>query len=160
MVGLSARFSSHLISAMSLDAERTEFNTELDSHTDSHVVRKHSHILKSTGRKVSVKGFTDQLGAPILIPVDASVVYDCEYSGRSLVLDIRNALFLRNMDTNLILPLMMRLAGLKINECPKFLSDTPNETNHLINSPEMDFRIPLHLDEIISFILTRRPRKV
>jgi len=161
VVELNARFSSHLILAMSLDAGRTEFNTELDSHADSPVVGKHSHILRSTGRKVSVKGFTDQLGAPILVPVvDAAVIYDCEYSGRSIVLVIRNALFLRNMETNLIPPFMMRLAGLKIDECPKFLSDKPDETNHSIYSPGLDFRIPLHLDGIISFIPTRRPSKI
>ena len=158
MVELNARFSSHLISAMSLDAGRTEFNTELDSHADSPVVGKHSYVLRATGRKVSVKGFTDQLGAPILVPVvDAAVVYDCEYTGKSVILVIRNALHLQNMDTNLIPPFMMRLAGLKIDECPKFLSDDPNENNHSIYSPEHDFRIPLQLDGIISFMPTRRP---
>lgn len=160
MMELPDRFSSHLISAMSYDAGRDETSTELDSHADSPVVGKHVYILRSTGRKVSVKGFTDQLGAPILVPVvDAAVVYDCEYTGKSIVLVIRNALHLRNMDTNLIPPFMMRLAGLKIDECPKFLSDNPNEGNHSVYCPELVFRIPLHLDGIISFIPTRRPSK-
>ena len=105
MMELTDRFSSHLISAMSYDAGRDETSTELDSHADSPVVGKHVYILQSTGRKVSSKGFTDQLGAPILVPVvDATVVYDCEYTGKSIVLAIRNALHLRNMDTNLIPP--------------------------------------------------------
>jgi len=157
---LSDRFSSHLISAMSSDANRSESSTELDSHADSPVVSKNVYILRPTGRKVSVKGFTDQLGAPILVPVvDAAITYDCEYTGKSVVLVIRNALHLRNMDVNLIPPFMMRLAGLKVDECPKFLAEKPSQDSHSIFSPESNFRIPLHLDGIISFFPSRRPSK-
>ena len=160
MSELSDRFLSHLISAMSSDANRSESSTELDSHADSPVVGKNVYIIRPTGRKVSVKGFTDQLGAPILVPeVDAAVVYDCEYTGKSVVLVIQNALHLRNMDVNLIPPFMMRLAGLKVDECPKFLAENPSQDSHSIYSTECNFRIPLHLDGIISFFPSRRPSK-
>ena len=83
---LSAIFSSHLISAMSSDAKRSESITELDSHADSPVVGNNVYILHPTGRKVSVKEFTDQLGAPILVPVvDIVIIYDCEYTGNSII---------------------------------------------------------------------------
>ena len=102
MVELNARFSSHLISAMSLAAGRTEFNTELDSHADSPVVGTQAAIIRSTGRIVSIKGFTDALGAPILVPVvDAAVAYDCEYIGTTILLVLRNALHMRSMHADL-----------------------------------------------------------
>ena len=131
MSELSDRFSSHLISTMSSDVNRSESSTELDSHADSPVVGKNVYILCSTGRKISVKGFTDQLGAPILVPVvDATIIYDCEYTKKAVVPVIRNALHLRNMNVNLTSPFMIRLAGLHVDECQKFLAEKPSQDSH------------------------------
>ena len=49
----------------------------MDSHADSPVVGEDAAIIRPTGRKISVKGFTDQLGKPIIVPVvDAAVVWE------------------------------------------------------------------------------------
>ena len=42
---------------------------ELDSHAGSPVVGANVHILEWTGRTVSVCGFTDELGKPLLVEV-------------------------------------------------------------------------------------------
>ena len=51
----------------------------------------------------------------------------------------------------------MRLVGIEVDECPKFLSATPTENNHSIYCSKTETRIPLHLDGIISYIPTRLP---
>ena len=67
--------------------------------------------------------------------VDAAVAYDCEYTGTTILLVIRNALHMRSMHANLIPPFMMRLAGIEVDECPKFLSPKPSEVNHSLYCP-------------------------
>ena len=53
--------------------------------------------------------------------VTAGVAYDCEYTGNTFILVIYNALYFRNMDTTLVPPTMMSLAGLDMDECLKLL---------------------------------------
>lgn len=138
--------------------DNTTSATESDSHADSPVVGMNSAVLRNTGKRISVKGFTDQLGAPIIVPVvDAAVVYECELTGSLLLLIIRNALLIHSMKVNLIPPFMMRLAGLEVNECPKFLSKNPTINDHSIYCPQKKIRIPFQLNGIISIIPTRKP---
>ena len=116
-------------------------------------------IVRKTDRSVSVKGFADEIGRPISVPVvDGVVAYDCEYSGETRLLMVRNALHLPSMNNHLIPPFMMRLAGAKVNECAKFLVAEPNISHHSIYFPDETFRIPLLLTGITSYIPTRVPR--
>jgi hypothetical protein len=132
--------------------------TELDSHADSPVVGINAKILKYMNRDVTVSGFTDTLGNISKVPiVQAAVIYDCEYSGKSYVLHINNALFIKNMSINLIPPFLMRLNGLDVNECPKIMAKHPNENHHSIYFHDVDLRIPLLLDKTTSYIPTRVP---
>ena len=131
---------------------------ELDSHADSAVVGKTSRILERTGRRASVSGFTDSLGKAISVEiVHACVIYDCDKSGRSYLLIIRNTLHVPEMNECLIHPIMMRLIGLEVDECPKFPSKTPSESNYSIYFPNNDLRIPLKLSGVISYIDCRKP---
>ena len=103
-----------------------------------------------------MKGFSDEIGQAISVPVvDAVLVYDCEVSGESHLLLIRNALSIPSMTNHLIPPFMMRLAGLEVDECPKFLAKKPSINNHSIYFPEEDVRIPLMLEGTISYVPTR-----
>ena len=105
-----------------------------------------------------MSGFTPELGKPLTVPiVTAAVAYDCEYMGSTYVLVIQNALNFKNMEVNLIPPFMMRLAGLQVNECPKFLSINPSIEDHSIYVPDYHIRIPLHLEGTISYLPTRAP---
>ena len=70
-----------------------------------------------------MSGFTSDLGKPLTVPVvNAAVAYDCEYTGETRIMVICNVLYFKNMEVNLIPPFMMRLAGIEVNECPKFLA--------------------------------------
>ena len=135
-------------------------NLELDSHADSPVVGNGAHILEQTGRKVSVSGFTNELGKPMLVDVvNAVITYDCPRTGLSYPLLINNALFVPSIDCCLINPFIMRLAGVQVDECPKFLSPFPSIENHSLYFPDTELRIPLQLEGIVSYLPCRSPTK-
>ena len=56
------------------------------------------------------------------------------------------------MDVSLIPPFLMRLAGLEVNECPKFLARQPTDRHHAIYFPQEELLLPLKLDGIISYL--------
>ena len=126
---------------------------ELDSHADSPVLGSGAVLTRKTGRNVSVRGFSDQLGRPIRVEVvDGILKYDCDITGDSYILIIRNALHLASMKNHLIPPFMMRLAGVELNECPKFLAKQPSLDHHSLFFPQEQLRIPLLLTGIVSYV--------
>ena len=74
-----------------------------------------------------------------------------------MLLKIRNALYVESLESSLIPPFVMRLAGIEVNECPKFLSKYPTEQDHSLFFREEDVRIPLQLKNTISFFPSRLP---
>ena len=161
--GPLARIIKHRVSITNVDDYDESDNTirlELDSHADSPAVGRGAHVLEYTGRKVTVSGFTDALGEPMSVDVvHAVITYDCPISGSSYPMLISNALLVPSVDCCLINPFMMRLAGVQVDECPKFLSPIPSVINHSIYFPEIDLRIPLMLEGIVSYLLCRRPHQ-
>ena len=157
---LGVTFSAHLMNRISSATESPDHysSLELDSHADSPVVGKDAFILRYTGKKVRVSGFSDQLGSPLLVHVvDAALIYECEVSGDKYLIVIRNALYIKGMTCSLISPFILRLAGVTVNECPKFLANTPTREHHSLYFSEQDLRIPLQLQGIISYLPTRLP---
>ena len=131
---------------------------EMDSHADSPVVGKQEYIFEYTGRTVSGSGFTNTIGKPMLVDVvNALVAYDCDQSGKSYLLLINNALLVPSVNGCLINPFLMRLAGLHVNECRKFLAPSPTDSDHSIYFPSEGLGIPLELAGIISCIACRSP---
>ena len=157
---LGATFSAQLMSRISSASESPiQYSSlELDSHADSPVVGKHAFILRHTGKQVRVSGFTDQLGSPLLVPVvDAALIYECNVTGEKYLIVIHNALYMKSMTSSLISPFILRLAGITVKECPKFLASTPTKEHHSLHFSEQDLRIPLQLEGIISYLPTRLP---
>jgi hypothetical protein len=68
-----------------------------------------------------------------------------------------NALYIPEMKYHLIPPFAMRLSGLIVDECPKFLARKASITNHSILFPRQSIRIPLYLRGIVSYFPCRRP---
>ena len=131
--------------------------TELDSHADSPVVGKHCMVIETLDRTVDVRGFTSSLGTCTVPVVNAALLYTCEYSGEKFIFLIYNALYVQDMEHNLIPPFMMRLAGLEIDEQPKFLSKPPDLHNHSFYCPKTNHRFHLHLVGTVSYFPTDKP---
>ena len=81
--------------------------------------------------------------------VDAEIAYACEFTGKVLIMIIRNH--------NLLSPFIMRLAGLGVNEQPKFMTRNPTTKHHSVYFNENGIRLPLAIKCIVSFIPTRKP---
>ena len=157
-----ARIINHRISITNLDDNDRNrvLKLELDSHADSPVVGNGAHVIEYTGKQVSVSGFTDELGKPMLVDVvHAVITYDCPKTGSSYPMLINNAILVPSVDCCLINPFMLRLAGVEVDECPKFLSPTPSIINHSLYFPEIDLRLPLMLDGIVSYLSCRTPNR-
>ena len=63
---------------------------ELDSHDDSPVVGSKALIVRTHDRKFRVNGFTQVLVSKTVDVVDASISYECEFTGKVLIVIIRN----------------------------------------------------------------------
>ena len=80
-------------------------------------------------------------------------------SGNSHPMLISNVLFVPSVDCCLINPFIIRLTGVQVDECPKFLSPIPSVVNYSIYFPEIDLRIPVILEGIVSYLLCRTPHQ-
>ena len=88
---------------------------ELDSHVYSPVVGSEALIIRTHDRKVRVNGFTPALVSKTVDIVDAAISYECEFTGKVLIMIIRNRLHLKEINHNLLSPFIIRLSGLEIN---------------------------------------------
>ena len=85
---------------------------------------------------VNVTPFSDDFGMMPEVPVfHAAVAYDCPITGNSTILIINNALYIREMEHNILPPIMMRLNKLLVDEFPKFLFSNPTIETHSIFFP-------------------------
>ena len=131
--------------------------TELNSHANMVVIGKHCHVLAKTGRHVNMNPFTPTykaLRAPI---VDAATQYDCPYDGKSYILIIRGAIYILSMTKNLVLPFVLRKAGIVINDKAKIHAANPTNDDHVIIFKETGFWIPLTLWGVFSYFATMKP---
>ena len=159
---VSRNFASLIVQKIATTRSKSQnatlFKTaiELNSHADSPVVGRGATIIERLGRTVSVSGFADRLGKAISVQVvNACYAYDDDRDGKTYLMVIRNALHIPDMEACLIPPMMMRLAGLEVDECPKFLAKQPSISNHSILFPSESLRIPLKLNGVISFVPCR-----
>ena len=92
---------------------RSTGTTELDSHANMVVISAQGMIIQKTGRYADVNAFSSDVGTMPRVPiVDAAIAYDCPFSGRTILMVARNALYVDSMDHNLVPPFIMREEGL------------------------------------------------
>ena len=133
------------------------YHTELNSHANMPMLGRHWFILNDTGWTVEVNPFTPQYKVMTAKFVDGPLLYDCPYSGKSYVLVVQNAIHVPSMDNNLVLPFMMREAGIMVNEKAKIHMDYPKDSDHSIMFNSTGLEIPLYLWGIFSYFSTRCP---
>ena len=81
--------------------------------------------------------------------VDAALLYECPYEGKSHILVIQNAFHVNSMENTLILPFVLLAAGLQVNERAKIHTEDPTADDHVNIFPTTGFRIPLQLFGIL-----------
>ena len=130
--------------------------TELDSHANMVVVGEQAFVFNRSGQHATVNAFSDEAGGMNEVPiVDAVIAYDCQLTGGTYLLVVRNALHVPSMGHNLIPPFIMREAGLVVNDTPKIHLEEPCGDDHTIQDSESGLKIQLKLDGIFSVFDTR-----
>ena len=151
-------YISSVLTANVSNANNLKPRTELDSHVNMAVLGNRCFVFDHTGKSFNVSAFNPSLESTKLPIVDAVIVYDCPYSLHSYLLLIRNALYLKEANDNLIPPFLLREAGLRVNDCAKQHAH-PHATNdhHSIFFPDEELRIHLKLNGIFSYFHHRAP---
>ena len=118
-------------------------------------------VFDDTGKTCTVNSFSESAGRLENIKiVDAVIAYDCPYKCKTYLLLMRNVLHIPELPLNLLPPLIMREAGILVDECPKFQSPNPSIKNHSMFMTEADLRIHFDLNGIFSSFETRKPTEV
>ena len=121
------------------------------------VVGKNAYVIDDSGRKVRVQPYSLNYKLEYIPIVDAAIIYECPYSGKRVVLVVRDALCVKEMENNLIPPFIMREAGIQVREVPKIHVDDPLVEDHATVFKETGFRIPLSLNGIFLCFPTTKP---
>ena len=130
--------------------------TKLDLHANMVVIGAQGTIIQKMGKYADINGFSSDVGTMLRVPiVDAVLAYDCPISGKTTLLVARNALFVENMDYNLIPPFIMRESGLKMEEQAEIHVKEQAKENHSIYSSDINLRITLQLEGIFLVFKTR-----
>ena len=129
--------------------------TELDSHANMPVAGKHSTIICTSGLQAEVAAYSPDLPSRKIDVVDVAWAYDDPFTLKTYLLVARNALFIPAMDHNLIAPMILREAGLTVNEVAKRSAEIPSVEHHSIFDEESKLRIHLQLKGIFSCFETR-----
>ena len=86
------------------------------------------------------------------------VAYDFPITGNSKILIINNVLYIRDMEHNLLPPIMMRPNGILVDEFLKFLCPNPTIETHSIFFPTENTRLPIAFHGISLYISARSPK--
>jgi hypothetical protein len=133
--------------------------SELDSHANTCCFGTNAYVLSETMRTVDVLSFISDLGAVAEVPIcTCAVAYDDPRTYTTMILVFHQALYFgERLPHNLICPFQLRMNGIKVDECPRFLNDDRDDQSHSIYSPSEDFVLPLTLDGVISYFPSRKP---
>ena len=88
------------------DTDNNTSRTEFDSHANMVVVGKNTHVVNWTGRKAKVQPYSPNYEAQEIPIVDAAILYECPYSGKRVVLVVRDSLYVKETENNLIPPFL------------------------------------------------------
>ena len=64
--------------------------------------------------------------------VSAAIAYDRLDNGETIILVINQAIEIPTMENNLLCLMQMRVNGVSVNDTPKVLVDSPDESTHAI----------------------------
>ena len=104
-----------------------------DSHANMVVLGALCWIISVSQERAAVSAFVDDVGQLPSVPiVDAVLAYDCPYTAKTILLVVRNALFIKSMQHHLIPPFILREAGLQVKEIPKQHCQDPTVSDHSI----------------------------
>ena len=136
--------------------------TELDSHSDTCVVGKNALIVHDYDRKVNVAGYDpNQPTAQSLRIVSADLAFDDPNSGEVIILVLNQAISIPHIEHKLMSPFQMRFNGVKVNDTPILLTESPTDETHTLIVPgnfgvKDELVIPLMVHSVSSVFSIRK----
>ena len=148
----------------SLSNKSKETSLELDSHADTCCVGKHAYVFRDYDRPVSVYGYDTSLGSKEYRTVSAAVGYTHPVTGTIYHLVVHQAIEIPHLNHHLLCPMQCRVNEVVINDCPKFLSQTPDADTHAIVAQDPEnvidqITLPLSLQGVTSYLPVHTPTK-
>ena len=106
---------------------------DLDYRANMAVVGRNPFILNDTMMKTKVIPLSlDYNAMQDISIIDAAAVYDFSYFNKSRILVLQNSLYVPAMVNNLILPFILREAGIQVNDVPKIQVENLTIKDHSI----------------------------
>ena len=133
--------------------------THLDSHANIVVCGKYCHILSRSGINTTIPVFTNDVGTMQIPIVDAVITYNFPDTNKVWLLIVRNFLFVKSMNHNLVPPFILQEDGLEVNDRPKihYPKGIPRITNHTFGNAKHRLLIPFKFSGIFSMFDSRKP---
>ena len=123
---------------------------------------RNSLLVHDYDRPINVSGFHPS--APVnnnLRQVSAALAYDDPLTGETTILLVHQAIYVPELEHNLLSTMQVRLNDVTISETPRFLTENITDTTHTISIPTDDkqrpYVIPLALHGVTSSFPTRKP---
>lgn len=144
----------------SVDVSVSESRTDLDSHADQCAVGRNALFVHDYERPINVSGYNPS--GPVasnLRTVSAALAYDDAMSGQTVILIVNQAIYIPDLNHNLLGTMQLCLNDVKVNDVPRFLTDRPDQHTHSLVIPTADdpYVIPLTLKGVASSFPTRKP---
>jgi hypothetical protein len=139
---------------------RSHSGLDLDSHADMAVLGENCRIISDEAYTIQVYGYDKSLGSTEREVVSGVFAYDDPDDGLVTLLVVHQGIHVPTMEYSMVPPFQLRCNDVKVDECPKSLTDYPTETNHTIRIHYGDGKImtlPLLLRGGISYLPVRRP---
>ena len=125
----------------------------------------HATVINKSGKSADVRTSSKECSKMIAVPIfDVEISYDFPYLGITYILIIKNALYIPSMNHNLMPPLIIREAGLIVNDVPRIHTrqeDLTNQTHCIVSRVDGDdngtnLNIHMNSDGIFSYFPTRK----
>jgi len=135
-----------------------EIKCELDSHADTCVVGTNTAlIIADYERPVRVRGYSPKVGEATECKTVSVVLQYTHDNGAKYMLIINQAIYVPDMEVNLICPMQLRDNDIVVNDLPKFMQSKPTTNDHAIIADGLT--ITLSIKGIISYFLVTKPSK-
>ncbi len=124
----------------SIDTHVIESQTNLDSHADKCAIGSNALITHNFDRPINVTGYNPQ--GPVnsnLCTFSAALAYNDATTGKSVILVVHQAIYIPDLNHNLLSTMQLRLNDVTVNDVPRFLTEKPTPLTHALVIPTDDF---------------------
>ena len=136
-------------------SNRLETSLDLDSHADTSCLGRGALILFDHETPVNVQGYDASLGTKEYKIVSGAIAYRHHLTGQQYHIVIHQAVHIVDLNHHLLCPMQVRMNGVTVNDCPKFLCPAPTLESHAIVATDEhgnEIILPLLLNGVTSYL--------